>query len=220
MNTDLQNITTIVIDYGGVLAHHYCEPYQSLLAELLGVSIEESKKLVSEKSEQGKLFRVNQITMNEFWQRVIEIAETKKQVNNRSLQLIWAKTYILDNKIFELLKLTRSKRKIKLCLFTNTDRDRFDYMIKKYDLNNQFDFVVCSFQTKHIKPSKESFTNLISVCGQDGSPQNILLIDDRIQTIKQATEFGITSLVYENYEQLVDFFLSTKILIKEDFIDA
>ena len=220
MNNDLMHISVIVFDYGGVLAHHYCEPYQSLLAEQLEVSVEESKQLVSEKSEQGKLYRVDAITMNKFWQKVIEIAKTKKQVAFGNLQLLWAKTYILDNRVFELLKIIRSKKKKKLCLFTNTDRERFAYMQATYDLNNQFDYAVCSFQTKLIKPSKESFVNLISVCGQGESPQNILFIDDREQTIKQATEFGITGLVYENYEQLIDFFLSTKILTKEDFIDA
>lgn len=220
MTNDLQNISVIAIDYGGVLAHHYCEPYQSLLAEQLGVSVDESKKLVSEKSEQGKLFRIDEITMVQFWQRVIEIAKTKKQVDFGNLQLLWAKTYILDNRIFELLKIIRSKKNKKLCLFTNTDRERFGYIQKTYDLNNQFDYAVCSFQTKMIKPSNESIVNLISVCGQSNSPENILFIDDREQTIKQATEFGINGLVYENYEQLIDFFLSAKILTKEDFIDA
>lgn len=220
MNKDLQHISVIVIDYGGVLAHHYCEPFQSLLAEQLEVSVEESKKLVSEKSEQGKLFRVDKLTMNQFWQKVTEIAKTKKQVAFGNLQLLWAKTYILDDRIFELLKIIRSKKKKKLCLFTNTDRERFSYMQTTYDLQSHFDFEVCSFKTKLIKPSKESFANLISVCGQSTSPQNILFIDDREQTVNQATECGITGLVYENYEQLINFFLSTKILTKEDFIDA
>lgn len=220
MTKDLQHISVIVIDYGGVLAHHYCEPYQSLLAEQLGVTIEESQRLVSEKSEQGKRFRMDELTMNEFWQKVIELAKTNKQVAFVNLQLLWAKTYILDNRIFELLKRIKSRKKKQLCLFTNTDRERFAYMQATYDLSSHFDLTVCSFQTKLIKPCKESFANLISICGQINSPQNILFIDDREQTVKQAIESGITGFVYESYVQLVDFFLATNILTKEDFLDV
>jgi HAD superfamily hydrolase (TIGR01509 family) len=220
MCKDLKNISVIAIDYGGVLAHHYCEPYQSLLAEQLEVTLDESKKLISEKSEQGKLFRIDEITMIQFWQKVIELAKTQKKVDFESLQLLWARTYILDNRIFELLKIIRSKRNKKLCLFTNTDRERFAYMQKTYNLDNQFDYTVCSFRTKMVKPSNESFFNLTSICGQINSPENILYIDDREQTIKLANESGIVGLVYENYDQLVDFFLSTKILTKSDFINV
>ncbi len=216
---DLQHISTIIVDYGGVLAHHYCEPYQSFFAKLLNVSMEESKQLISEKSEQGKLFRIDKISMTEFWDWVIDLSKNEKgkTVDYDILQRMWAKTYILDNRILELLLLIKNRKSIKLGLFTNTDRERYKYMSDTYSLNKHFDIMICSFQNKLIKPSKESFINLISECNVT-NPQNILFIDDREKTVNTAIENGITGLVYESYEQLVDFIIENRILNMEDFL--
>lgn len=218
MDINLQHIAVIAVDYGGVVAHHYCEPYQSLLAEKLEVTIDTCKQLISEKSEQGKLFRIDEITRDDFWKKVESLAKPANKVSPTLLQLLWAKTYILDNRVLELLQVIRKKKKIKLCLFTNTDTSRFEYMIQTYSINEYFDITVCSFQTKFLKPSEESFKDLIIRCGQTNSPEDILFIDDRELAVNQAKNLGMSSLVYENYDQLVGFFLSSNILSKEDLL--
>ena len=108
----MTNIKVILIDYGGVLAHHYCQPYQSMLANLLGVSIEESKKLISEKSKQGKLYRKNEISKDKFWDVVTHLSKIdSSKVSNDDLQLLWAKTYIIDYRLLNLIKVLRKKPK-------------------------------------------------------------------------------------------------------------
>jgi FMN phosphatase YigB (HAD superfamily) len=215
---NLRNISFIAVDYGGVLAHHYCEPYQSLLAEKLEVPIEQAKSLISEHSEQGRLFRTDQITMVEFWHRVLALAGTKAKVRVSDLQLLWSMTYIIDMRMFEIMRALKVKQQVKLCLFANTDRERFAYMEETYRLSDIFDVMVCSFQTGLIKPSPESFLHLLDVCGQASSPENILFIDDRELTAKQAAELGITSFTYRGYDSLVDFLINSCVLRKEDFL--
>ncbi|HEY9605543.1 MAG TPA: hypothetical protein V6C85_28325, partial [Allocoleopsis sp.] len=60
----------LLVDYGGVLGDHHQEPAESELAAALQVSVEQSRILLSENSEQGRAFRENKITETEFWNRV------------------------------------------------------------------------------------------------------------------------------------------------------
>ncbi len=211
----MQNIKIVVIDYGGVLAHHYCEPYQSKLADLIGVSIPVCKSLISEKSEQGRLFRIDQISMDDFWSRVTQLAHCQKKLDFHLLQDLWAKTYVVDERVFQLLKLIRSDE-LKLCLFTNTDKKRRAYMLAQYHLPDHFDFELYSCETGLIKSSPEAMVNLIAVCGVQ--PQEILFIDDRELAVDHARSFGLNGYVYTSFEALSAYFASSGILKTEDFL--
>jgi putative hydrolase of the HAD superfamily len=209
----VQSIKAVVIDYGGVLAHHYCEPYQSQLANLLGVSVPICKSLISEKSEQGRLFRINQISMEDFWSRVAILAQCQKPLDFQLLQDLWAKTYKVDERILRLLKIIRSNQ-LKLCLFTNTDKERRAYMFDKYNLSDYFDFELYSCETGLIKSSMDAIVNLIAVCGVQ--PKDILFIDDREQAVNHAKSLGLSGYVYRSFEDLSSYFISCDITKPQD----
>lgn len=209
------NIKVVVIDYGGVLARHYCEPFQSQLANLLGVSVIECKALISEKSEQGRLYRIAQISSAEFWTRVLKLAECPDNLDFELLQELWAKTYELDERVFYILKLIRSKN-LKLCLFTNTDKARRAYMLETYRLSDHFDFEIYSCETGLIKSSQEALLNLIEACNV--APEEILFIDDRKEAVDHARSFGLKGYVYNNYESLTSFFQASGVLNPTDIL--
>lgn len=214
-SSDLEHIKVITVDYGGVLAHHYCEPYQSLLAKMLGVSVEQSKALVSEKSEQGILYRTGRIDRAGFWSKVAEIANTATNLDDYSLQLMWAKTYILDQRVFDLLQVLRSRKKMKLGILSNTDFDRLVYIERTYGLSEYFDIEIYSCQTQSMKTDSASFLKLINDAGENTAPENILVIDDRESAVQRAADAGLNAYLYTGYNDLVHFLKRTKILTDE-----
>lgn len=216
-NNKKYNIDTILFDYGGVVAHHYCEPFQSIFADILKVTKDESKKLITEKSEQGKLYRINKITRAEFWEIVTDLANCKKEeISYDELEVLWAKTYVIDTRIIGLIEILRKKNKV--CLFSNTDKFRYNYMESKYKIKSIFDEIYCSFKIEKIKPSNEAFNYILSNLNYKLSPEKILFIDDRQSAINAAEKIGIKGFCYKGYDDLVHFLIELNILRKSDFI--
>lgn len=212
----MTEIKAILVDYGGVLAHHYCQPYQSMLANLLGVSLEESKKLISEKSDQGKLYRKGQISKTQFWDRVIHLSKASLlEIPYDDLQLLWAKTYIIDYRMLNLITILR--KKVKVYLYSNMDKNRFKYVESKLDIKCFLDGVFCSFETKHIKPCKESVSYVLNKLKLSGDPTDVLVIDDRENTCKKVKQFGLQAYRYENYDNLLEFLFQANLLSHLDF---
>ena len=198
-------IDILAVDYGGVLAHHYCEPYQSELSKILGVDDVTTKKLLSEKSEHGKAYRLDKISKEEFWNKVKSLAQCKNNVDNDQLQLLWAKTYILDLRVYQLLQNIKEQTTIKICLYTNSDRLRMNYAIKIYGLESLFDVIFSSWENGVIKPEQSSFSKLKQLFDLTSKPERIFYIDDRVSTIEAAKNEGIYGYVYKDYESLSSF---------------
>src|SRR5438552_991824 len=101
-------IDTVLCDYGGVVADHYSEPYESQLAELLGVGRQRLRSLLSERSPHGRAYRLDQLTMKEFWSEVIQGAgKVDPGTSIELLQELWARTYIPNQAVLSLLSYLR-----------------------------------------------------------------------------------------------------------------
>src|SRR5687768_16691564 len=120
----MNNITVIAIDYGGVLAHDHCEPYQSEIAKHLRINVRKSRELLSEKTKHGAAYRLNKMSQKEFWDEVARLSDYKGKMDYDLLQLLWGKTYILDLRVYNLLSYIKANKNIILCLLTNSDRLR------------------------------------------------------------------------------------------------
>lgn len=196
----------LAIDYGGVLAHHYCEPYQTELADLLGVSVDACKSLLSEKSPQGKSYRIAELDKAQFWDTVLSLAgRNKNNIDIDYLQELWSKTYQPDWELIDFVFGLKQKIDIKIILATNSDFIRSQYIKSNFEFYDKFDLVLSSWQYKVVKPSKEFFMKLIELTVIDDEPKNILFIDDRINTTNLAKEHGIDIYTYSNLRDFQGF---------------
>jgi HAD superfamily hydrolase (TIGR01509 family) len=184
----------------------------------LEVSIEEAKKLVTERSEQGRLYRISEISRKEFWNTVITLSKnSNSKLSISQLEILWAKTYIIDTRILDLVKIL--SRKYNVCLFSNTDKFRFDYMVKEYNIDNYFKNIYCSFQTGKLKPSEESFKIILDDLNLTEKPNTVLFIDDRLRAIKGAEKIGINGHQYFDYNSLIKYLSKYKIINQNDFLE-
>ncbi len=194
------------MDYGGVLSHHYCEPYQSEMAGLLNVSVETCKSLVSEKSSQGESYRIGELDKNQFWQIVLSLSgQQNENINIDYLQELWSKTYQPNFEVIDFIFSVKEKLGIKVVLATNSDYLRSLYIKNNFEFSSKFDLVVSSWEHKVLKPSKEFFTKLIEITVSDGKPSDILFVDDRQSATNAAQEYGINIHTYTNFTYFRQF---------------
>jgi putative hydrolase of the HAD superfamily len=87
-----------------------------------------------------------------------------------------------------------------LCfLATNNEKYRFQYMLDKMDFANSFDKTYASAHLGHAKPNKDFFSTIFKEL-EKIQRNEILFIDDSIENIKGAKNFGIHAELYTSFE--------------------
>lgn len=197
-------IDTLIFDYGGVVSDHYCEPFQGRLAELLGVSRKQSRELISERSSQGKLYRLDEIDKAEFWFEVMKIAEANS-LDIDLLQELWAKTYIINQAVLSLIRYLRDDIGVQIGIIMNEDRWRYKYILETYNLDKEVSFITPSFLVGALKPEKEIYEAALSQAQKANNPESVIYIDDRETHVEAATKIGMQGYVYVNAGELSHF---------------
>lgn len=189
-------IDTIIFDYGGVVADHYCEPYQTMMAEKLGTTYARSRELVSERSPHGKAYRLDQMSKADFWARVKELSGA--QFDDDELQLLWAQTYIPNAAMISMLKFLRDKKRIRVGLCLNEDRPRWEYIVRTYHPETFSSVNVLSYEIGTVKPDPAFYRSMLEMCGRTRTPSRVLYVDDRQTHVDGAKAVGLQGYQYNN----------------------
>ncbi len=99
--------------------------------------------------------------------------------------------------LFRQLKQQGSHRTYAL---TNWQANLFDIALVRYDFLHWFDGRVVSGEEKTRKPFPEFYHRLLD--RYSVQPQQALFIDDNLRNVKAAEDLGITSIHFQNPEQL------------------
>jgi len=204
-------VDTYVFDYGGVVSFHYCEPWQSNLSNLLNVTPEKARSLLSESGELGRNYRLGKMTRDQFWNLVIEQAGAT-DVDASALELNWAMSYQVDNRMLDLISRLRNERGIKVGLLSNSDEYRQNHNEKMYRLSQQFDFMISSHTHRVVKPEKDAYIKMLQVANKALSPGKVLYVDDRAKNVTPGIEIGVQGYVFSNYENFVNLLKENDIL--------
>jgi putative hydrolase of the HAD superfamily len=197
-------IDTLILDYGGVVADHYCEPFHSELASLIGTTGGEVETLISETSLHGQAYRLAQISTQEFWTAVSR--EVKGVSFDANLaQDRWTKSYILNAAMLELMRYLKHERGLCIIIFSNMDVARFSYV---RDLIKWFDFIkafVVSCETGLLKPSAGAFEVVLNTAGRRAHPERVLFVDDREAQVTAAEALGMRAHRFVNVGELCQY---------------
>lgn len=183
----------VLLDNGGVLSNHYCTPYHPELANVLGVDEKTLKGLLSEKSEQGRAYRLNKMSRDDFWRTVIELAGAKPDTNYSMLEKLWAQSYQLNPDVVSILKRYRNAG-MKIGLVSNSDFYRKHYMEEVQGQREFLDYSVVSCEVGELKPDRAIFSKAVEIAGTAAS--NILYFDDRITHAEAAAGVGMQAKVF------------------------
>lgn len=101
----------------------------------------------------------------------------------------------------ELIKYIKKLRKkgIKCLLATNNEKHRFQYMMDKMGFANAFDKTYASAHLGHKKPDQKFFQKIYKEL-KNIQKNEILFVDDSVENIEGAKNFGIYAELYTTFE--------------------
>lgn len=208
---NLSGVDTFVFDYGGVVSHHYCEPWQGNLSSLLGITPDNVRKLLSESGDLGRGYRLGHMTRDEFWRQVIDAAGTH-DVDPAELEYNWAMTYQIDVRMINLILMLKNEKKAQVGILSNSDEYRQNHNENMYGLSRIFDFIISSHEHKVVKPDIASYLKVLEVANRSTCPGTVLYIDDREKNVSPCKDLGLNGYVYTSYDDFIAMLTRNKII--------
>lgn len=206
----LDAIETFLFDYGGVVAFHYCEPWQGNLSRILQVSPTRVRELLSETSLQGRQYRLGEVTREQFWEEVISLAGCGN-ADIHALEENWARSYQLDHRMLLVIDHLKKARK-EIGIIMNTDIYRHNHIEREYALSKKVDLIISSCVNKVIKPDKEAYIHALQAFDKEKSPNKVAYFDDRERNIAPCLELGMRGILFTDFDSFLAQLQTSKIL--------
>lgn len=183
----MNNINTIIFDFGGVLIdwnprYMYQDEFEesSEMEHFLNKVCTEDWNLQQDKGR--SLAEGTRILQDKFPEHVVKIQLYYDQWEKM------IKGYIPQN--VEVLR--KLKEKYKLYGLTNWSAETFPIVFKRFSFFKLFDGIVISGEEKLIKPDKKIFELILERYHLEA--QNALFIDDNMNNIQAAKEIGFATI--------------------------
>lgn len=194
-------IKTISFDLGGVL---FSEG-KTVAMDRLAKEFAYNPKLILDilSSSQSILLRKGLISGTEFWNWAQE--QLPKEYDVTAIKTIWYDSYILDEKIFDLLK--RLKSKYSVVVFSGNIQDRIEYLDAKYGFRKYFDKEIYSFNYHFDKEEQDAINHLLVVT--QNSVEEIVHIDDVKSVVNKFISLGLKSVIYNGDIEFLERELQT-----------
>jgi putative hydrolase of the HAD superfamily len=193
-------IETLFLDIGGVLLsdgwNRHARSRSVAEFALDKQEFDDRHHLVFDIYELGKL------TLDDYLQYVVFYKKREFSADDFK-NFMFSQSQVLDGAV-DFFKEIKEQHQLKVIAVSNEPADLNDYRIKKFGLNELFDFYISSCYVHLRKPDPEIF-NLACDVSQT-SRQNILFIDDRLLYTEMATNLGIPSFHYRGLESAKEYF--------------
>jgi putative hydrolase of the HAD superfamily len=117
----------------------------------------------------------------------------------------------INLEIIEIIKDLRDLNKYKLIALSNVNSSHWDYILNKnWDFIDYFDELILSHEIHLIKPNPKIFEFAIQKAGC--RPEEIVYIDDGLNNIRSAKDYGIFGIRFSNKEDLIKEFKKLDII--------
>lgn len=181
-------IKAIAFDLGGVL-------FSNGTKVLVG-RLQKQKRYIPEvviamiTSGESKRLRKGIISDRMFWSSAQKSLPEGYDV--QKIKEFWYGCYVLDRKIYGLIR--KLRKNYKIIAFSGNIKSRVSYLEHKYRFRKLFHKEVYSFDYGTSKPEKKFVKVLIKKAGV--RPSEIIYIDDKKTDSEVAKSFGINVLIY------------------------
>jgi len=198
-------IKAAIFDWGGVLIDNPTEGLMAHCANALNVDegIFRKHYLVHESD-----FQRGVISESELWHKICTNLGIKDSLESHWYTAV--KTVFKDkSRTYDLVKFLRSKG-YKTAFLSNTEIPATKYFIEN-GYEKYFNVAVFSCCERHIKPEKEIY--MIALKKLDVKPEEAIFIDDKPEFIEGAKKVGMSGIVYENHDQLIEELAKFSIIV-------
>ena len=185
-------IKAIIFDWGGVISiRGSFEPLIKKWSEEKDIDPKEMHKTLRYWWEQA---RVDEIDSKLFWKNLSEFLKIDPYVFRKEL----IKYFGFRPETIELAK--KLKTKYKIAILSNQIRDWLEEEIKKYKLDETFELIITSYESKKAKPDPEIFKKTAELLGV--KIDECILIDDHTKNTTGAEKLGMKAILFNEVEQL------------------
>lgn len=182
----------IIFDYGGVLANQpSIQQFSEEYAPRLGKDPRELRTVIHENSVKAK---VNEISSKSFWENISTYLGIECEVFRKD----FTDGYMFRPEVLDLVK--SLKKEYMLGLLSNHIEDWLEEIIREHNLDDVFDVIVASYQSRLEKPGIGIYKEIVEKLGVDAN--ECIYIDDLEQNLPPAQELGMTTILFRDLEQL------------------
>ena len=201
-----ENIHNLVFDFGGVI---YQIDFNRQKKAFSDIGIQGFEKLYSQ-ANQNSLFcdlETGKLSEHDFREKLADLIG--KSMSQEKIDELW-NSILIDYFHDNVSLLQKLQSRYRLFILSNTNSIHYQFyagqFMNKYgfDLNELFEKSYWSFKIGMRKPNNDIFEKIITENGL--TRQNALFIDDTIQNIKSAEQFGLTSYHLKKAHDLMDLF--------------
>ena len=190
------SIRAVIFDFGSVLVLMQDEKPRQLLADRLGVPLEELNRLVFE-SESAARAMLGELTIDQHWQAV----GAALGVLPEDLPAVRAQFWSADVVNQELVALIHKLRpRYKIGLLSNAWNDLRQVLATRLPIGHLFDDLLISAEVGLGKPDPRIYHLAVERLGVQ--PQEAIFIDDVLVNVAAARSVGLQAVHYRNNPQL------------------
>jgi FMN phosphatase YigB (HAD superfamily) len=121
-----------------------------------------------------------------------------RDFDDDELQLLWAKTYIINASMVSMLQYLRDRKRILVGLALNEDRGRWQYIVDTYQPETFSAVNVLSYEFGALKPERPFYEKMLEMCGRTNRPNRVLYVDDRQTHVDAAIAAGLQGYIFAN----------------------
>lgn len=186
-------IKVLFLDIGGVLlTNGWGHESRTLAAKTFNI---DSDEMESRHRITFDTFEIGKISINDYLDRTV-FYENRDFNHDQFKEFMFSRSKQLPQ-MMDLIKAIKTKYGLKVIAVSNECREINEYRIKKFQLDQLFDFFVSSCYVHLRKPDKDIYLTAIDIT--QVPVEQILYIDDRLMFIEVAQTLGIKGLHHVNY---------------------
>ena len=183
-------IKTCLFDLGNVLLFFSHEKMCQQVGDLCGKTGADIRRLMF---QDQKILDIDRGSMsNQEVQKWIE-DETGSSLDERELLLALSDIFVPNETMFPILDTLKS-RGHRLVLLSNTNAFHIEFVRQKYDILDQFDHLILSYEQGAVKPEEAIYTAAADVI--QCSPDECFYTDDISEYVEAARNYGFQAEVF------------------------
>ena len=203
-------IKAIVFDLGGVVIDlDFSNFYNKIITQ--SPLNKPQTPIMLEFFRQSDIYHQGNMSGDEFYQLACDLLQVCMLNQSEFFDAFNSIISGVNSEVVELIRKIRDNNRYKLLALSNVNASHWDYILdKNWEFINFFDEFILSHEIHLIKPDPKIFEYTIQKAGC--KPEEIAFIDDGLNNIRSANEFGIVGIKYTNTDELIEELKKLKLI--------
>lgn len=203
------SISTVVFDYGGVLAEEGFREGLLAIARKCGLEPQTFFESATETIYQTG-YLTGRASEERYWDTLRKL--TGIALSDESMKNEIIRRFILRTPMIHLVRLLRGK-KLRLAILSD-QTNWLDELNERDHFFQEFDLILNSYKLGKGKRDKSIFEDLVTTLGE--SPPSIVFVDDNEGHTGRAKSLGIQAVTFSNIPDLLNTFTAMKLITASD----